>query len=68
MAKKKPTMKTHKGYKKVSKPKPDGGYEIMPSGNRHNTGKKSSKHSLKKRKSIAMSKGDRNRLKKMKIG
>jgi ribosomal protein L35 len=63
-----PKMKTHKGYKKVSKKKPDGSYEIMPSGNRHNTGTKASKHSLKKRKKIGMSKADQNRIKKMKIG
>jgi len=68
MGKKTATMKTHKGMKKVSKKKPDGSFEIMPSGNRHNTGKKPSKHSLKKRKSMAMSKADQNRIKKMKIG
>jgi len=67
MPKKKPTMKTHKGYKKVTSKNKKNGIKIWQAGASHNTGAKPSKFNLRKKKARGMSDADQKRIKKMKI-
>ncbi len=58
-----PKLKTHKGMSKVCKVRPGGSIKIGASGARHNTGKKSSASSRKKRKGSTLSNSDYKRIK-----
>lgn len=63
MAKK--TQKTHKGTKKVLNIRQSGSITIGHPGSRHNTGKKNMAYNRGKTKSVALSKADSNRLKRI---
>ena len=58
-----PKLKTHKGSKKVFNKRKSGTVTIGHPGSRHNLGKKTSGTNRKKRKQVALSHGDRRRLK-----
>ena len=58
-----PKLKTHKGIKKVLNVRKSGTVTIGHPGSRHNTGKKTSAHNRKMRKSSRLSKGDARRFK-----
>ncbi|HPE15185.1 MAG TPA: 50S ribosomal protein L35 [Bacilli bacterium] len=60
-----PKLKTHKGTKKVLNIRKSGTITIGHPGSRHNLGKKSSGTNRKKRTQVALSRGDRRRLKQL---
>ncbi len=57
-----PKQKSHKGTSKVLNVRPGGTVTRGCAGNRHNTGKKSMAANRKNRKAVALSSGDRKRL------
>ncbi len=58
-----PKIKSHKGIKKTLHVRQSGSIAIGHPGSRHNLGKKSSGTNRKKRTQVALSRGDKRRLK-----